>query len=218
MPRPTQRPARGRPSTRGGLAATRGGLAALLGAGAALLLLAGCTLWLLGGTAPGHGPAGARIGGAWTLTRGDGQVVSDRDYRGRYLLIYFGYTACPDVCPTTLGAVQAAMQRLGPRADRLQPLFISIDPARDTPAVVQRYVDAFGPRLVGLTGTAAQLRLVQQEYRVRSTLRHGPGREDATLDHSAALLLVGPDGRYLAPFPADETPDQIVAHLAGYLG
>ncbi|MGI4942688.1 MAG: SCO family protein [Janthinobacterium lividum] len=193
---------------------TGGGLAVLLGGTAALLLLTGCYLWWLGS----HGLGTPRLGGAWTLTRGDGQVVSDRDYRGRYLLVYFGYTACPDVCPTTLAAVQGAMHALGPRADQLQPLFISIDPTRDTPDVVQRYVDAFGPGLVGLTGTTAQIRLVQQEYRVRSTLRHGPGREDYALDHSAALLLVGPDGRYLAPFPADETPDQIVAQLARYLG
>ena len=181
---------------------------------AAILLLAGGYLWLLGGPTP---PGNAVLGGPWTLTRADGQIVSDRDFRGRFLLIYFGYTSCPDVCPMTLSAVSQAMQQLGARASRLQPLFISIDPEHDTPEVVRRYVGGFGPGLIGLTGTPAQVRAVQQEYRMHSVVHHVAGRRDYAVDHTAALLLIGPDGRYLTPLAADGTPAEIAAHLAPYL-
>lgn len=198
--------------------AASGGLAALLSATAALLLLAGGALWLLGGALP----PGTALGGAWTLTRVDGRTVSDRDFRGRFLLIYFGYTRCPDLCPTTLNTVEAAIRQLGSKADRLQAVFISVDPQRDTPQAVGRYVESFGPDLVGLTGTAAQLRAVQQEFRVRSTVvrsivRHGPGREDEAIDHTSVLFLVGPDGRTLAPLAADATPGQLATRLSPYL-
>ena len=122
--------------------------AALVG----LLALAGLLLWLRDGAAPS--PA---IGGAWTLTRADGRTVTDRTFRGRFLLVYFGYASCPDICPMTLGRVADALGILGTRADRLQPLFITIDPGRDTPALVGRYAARFSPRLIGLTGTPAQI-------------------------------------------------------------
>ncbi len=189
-----------------------GGLTILLAGVAGLLLLAGGYLWLLGGTAP---PRPAVLGGAWNLTRADGHSVTDRDFRGRFLLIYFGYTQCPDICPATLDAVGAAMHQLGPKAARLQPLFISVDPARDTPAVVGRYVGAFGGGLIGLTGTESEIRHVQQEYRVESRV-HRAGA-DPTIDHTAVLFLVGPDGRTLAPLSVKETPDELAARLTPYL-
>ena len=179
----------------------------------ALLLLAGGALWGLDRAAT----SGAALGGPWTLLRADGRVVSDRDFRGRFLLVYLGYTACPDLCPTALGTMEAALQVLGARAGRVQPLFISIDPGHDTPAVLGRYVAAFGPDLVGLTGTEAQVRAVQREYHVRSALRPWPGREDAVIDHTSVLFLVGPDGRVLAPLAADATPGQLAGQLGRFL-
>lgn len=188
---------------------------ALFSAASGLLLLAGAYLWLLGGTAPVR-PV---IGGPFTLTQSDGRVVTDRDFRGHYLLIYFGYTSCPDICPTTLSMVANAMDILGPRAQQLQPLFITVDPAHDTPAMMRDYVRAFGERIVGLTGTDAEIRTIEQEYRISSTVHeNGSGTDDYTVDHTAVLFLVAPDGRYLAPIPATETGPELAKDLARYLG
>ena len=179
-----------------------------------VLLLAGVYLWALGGTTP-PGPA---IGGHWSLTRDDGTRVTDRDFHGRYVLLYFGYTACPDVCPTTLNAVTDAMHLLGPRADRLQPLFVTVDPARDTASVVHDYVKRFGARLVGLTGTPADIARIEREYRIGSRATVTAGQHAGyAVDHTAVLLLLAPDGRYLAPFPADESAREIAEHLEPYL-
>ena len=179
-----------------------------------VLVLAGTYLSVLAGTAA-QAPA---IGGHWSLMRDDGMPVTDRDFRGRYALVYFGYTACPDVCPTTLVAVADAMQRLGARANRLQPLFVTVDPARDTPPVLHAYLKSFGARLVGLTGTEAQIATVEREYliRARAVTDPTPHGGDA-IDHSAVLLLLGPDGRYLAPLPPDETGEEIATRLEHYL-
>jgi protein SCO1 len=187
-------------SIRQGRGSDAAGLAVLAAGIISVLLLAGGYLWLLGGTTP----PSSIIGGHWSLTRSDGARVTDRDFHGRYVLIYFGYTSCPDVCPTTLEAVTDAMRRLGPRADRLQPLFITVDPARDTPAVVHRYVEAFGAQ-------------VEREYRIRSMIDRERSRSGYAVDHTAVLLLLGPDGRYLAPLPADESGQAIAARLQHFL-
>jgi protein SCO1 len=185
-------------------------------AAASLLLLTAFYLWLLGGTTPRSVPP---IGGPFTLTRGDGQVATDRDFRGRYLLIYFGYTSCPDICPTTLSAIADAIDILGTRADRLQPLFITVDPSHDTPAIVRAYVRSFSPGIIGLTGTPAEILKVEQEYHVSSTIHQiGPGANNYTVDHTAVLYLVAPDGRYLAPFPATESGAELAKNLAKYIG
>jgi len=154
------------------------------------------------------------IGGPFALVDGDGHTVTDGDFRGKYLLVYFGYTYCPDVCPTTLNAVAGALDRLGKKAERLQPLFITVDPRRDTPAVIKQYTAAFTPRLLGLTGTATQIAAVAKEYRVYyAEHRTGPGPDDYSVDHSSILYLMGPDGRFVAPIRADETGAEIAADL-----
>src|SRR3954447_24211281 len=162
---------------------------------AVLLIGAGSFLWLSNGPAtPGA------IGGPFQLESGDGKPVTDRDFRGKYMLVYFGYTFCPDVCPTTLNAVADAMDKLGPKADRVQPLFITVDPKRDTPAVVKQYAAAFGHRVIGLTGSAEQIAKVSKEYRVYyAEHRTGPGPDDYAMDHSSILYLMGPDGAFVAP-------------------
>ena len=130
------------------------------------------------------------------------------------MLVYFGYTFCPDVCPTTLNEVADALDRLGGKADRLQPIFITVDPKRDTPAVVKQYVAAFTPRLIGLTGSDEQIAKVAQEYRVYyAEHRTGPGPNDYTMDHSSVLYLMGPDGKFIAPIRADEDGAQMAADL-----
>jgi protein SCO1/2 len=181
---------------------------------AALLLGAGGLLWLSGGN-----KGGISIGGPFTLQDGNGKPVTDRDFRGKYMLVYFGYTFCPDVCPTTLNAVAEAMDKLGPAASRIQPLFITVDPARDTPAVVKQYAAAFGPKIVGLTGTAEEIAKVAKEYRVYyAEHRTGPGPNDYSMDHSSVLYLMNPEGAFVAPVRADQSGDEIAANLKKLMG
>jgi protein SCO1 len=174
---------------------------------AVLLLGAGGFLWL-------SGDAGPTVGGPFTLESSNGKTVTDRDFRGKYMLVYFGYTFCPDVCPTTLNAVADALDKLGPKADALQPVFITVDPKRDTPAVMKQYTAAFTPRLIGLTGTAAQIAKVAKEYRVYyAEHRTGPGPNDYSMDHSSVLYLMGPDGKFVAPLRAEGSGDTLATEL-----
>ena len=169
-------------------------------------------------TTRGGDPGG--IGGPFTLVASpDGRTVTDRDFRGRYVLLYFGYTLCPDVCPTTLAQVAAALDLMGPDADRIRPVFVTVDPARDTPPVVRAYVAAFSPKLVGLTGTPAQIAAVEAEYRVYAE-RHvtGPGPEDYTMDHSSILYLIDPRGNFVEVLPADATAAALAATLRAATG
>ena len=130
------------------------------------------------------------------------------------MLVYFGYTFCPDVCPTTLNEVSDALDRLGGKADRLQAIFITVDPKRDTPAAVKQYVAAFTPRLIGLTGSDEQIAKVAQEYRVYyAEHRTGSGPNDYTMDHSSVLYLMGPDGKFIAPIRADVDGAKMAADL-----
>jgi len=184
---------------------------AIIGLLVAVMLLAAGGYWFLSGSQP----AGLTVGGPFTLVDGDGNAVTDRTWRGKYMLVYFGYTFCPDVCPTTLSAVADALDKLGPKADRVQPLFITVDPKRDVPAVVKQYAAAFGPRVVGLTGSPEQIADVAKAYRVYyAEHRTGTGPDDYTMDHSSVLYLMGPDGKFLQPVRADQTGPEIAALLA----
>lgn len=188
-----------------------GKLFAMIGLAMALLLIGtGAFIWLTGGS-----PAGISVGGPFALVNGDGKAVGDTDFRGKYMLVYFGYTYCPDVCPTTLNAVADALDKLGAKADRIQPLFVTVDPRRDTPALVKQFAAAFSPRIMGLTGSAAQIATIAKAYRVYyAEHRTGPGPDDYTMDHSSVLYLMGPDGRFIAPIRADLPPEAMAASLA----
>ena len=178
---------------------------------AVLLIGAGLVMWLSGGHANNNAFG---IGGPFTLQNGDGATITDKDFRGKYLLVYFGYTFCPDVCPTTLGAVADAMDKLGPAAARVKPVFITVDPKRDTPAVVKQYAAAFGPNIEGLTGTPEEIATVAREYRVYyAEHRTGDGPNDYSMDHSSLLYLMSPDGAFIAPVRADLSGDEIAANL-----
>ncbi len=179
----------------------------------ALLLGVGAFVWLSGG------PGGSLVGGPFTLQDGNGRQVTDRDFRGKYMLVYFGYTFCPDVCPTTLNEVANALDRLGPKADRLQAIFITVDPKRDTAAVMKRYTAAFSPRLLGLTGTPEEIAQAAKAYRVYySEHRTGPGPNDYSVDHSSILYLMGPDGKFVTYYDdASVGADGLAADLKGRL-
>lgn len=183
---------------------------------AVLLIGAGAFLWLSGGSG-GGGALG--IGGPFTLEDGNGKPVTDKDFRGKYMLVYFGYTFCPDVCPTTLTAVSDALEKLGPKAGQIAPLFITVDPKRDTPRVVKQYAAAFGPAIIGLTGTPEEVASVAKEYRVYyAEHRTGPGPNDYSMDHSSVLYLMDTKGAFVAPIRADMSGDEMAANLRKLLG
>jgi protein SCO1 len=161
---------------------------------------------------------GARLGGPFTLTAHDGRTVSDRDFNGRYRLIYFGYSYCPDVCPTdlaTIGQGLSQFEKKDPgRASKIQPLFFSVDPERDTPATLAKYVSAFHPRLIGLTGTAEQVAATAKLYGIVYSKQQSPaGASQYLMDHSRQAMLFGPEGQPIALIPQDEGAKAVAAEL-----
>jgi protein SCO1/2 len=159
------------------------------------------------------------IGGPFALTAGDGQPVTDKTYRGRWLLIYFGYTHCPNICPTVLSEIAATLDKLGPLAAKIQPLYISIDPARDTQRVMEEYVRQFDPRIVGLTGSAAEIAQAAAAYHVFYRREANGTNDDYFMEHSAFVYVMDPTGRYVTLFaPAEEEgPDYYASRLRALL-
>ena len=195
-----------KPATKAGLLALAVGVAVL--AGAAVYFMQ-----------DGRSPAPrvtetgkALIGGPFELVDSSGKTVTDKDFRGKYLLVFFGYTNCPDVCPTTLNDVALAMDALGDLADKVQPLFISVDPERDTPESMGGYVAQFHPSIIGLTGSPAQIAAAAKAYRVyykKSVPEDEAGKKDPfyLMDHSAFTYLMSPDGSFLKHFSYGTKPD-----------
>jgi len=140
--------------------------------------------------------SGAPIGGPFSLTASSGGTVTDRTYRGKWLLVYFGYTRCPDVCPTVLNNIGVALRVLGPAAAEVQPLFITVDPERDTAKVLAQYLEAFDPRIVGLTGTDQQIAAVATEYGVYFSGHQTAAQKDYLFDHSALTYVMNPQGKF----------------------
>ena len=200
-----------------GLFATR--KARLLLVGFLLLLSAEIGAYLyLGRVAQSGGGLGAAdtpvaIGGPFSLVDQDGKAVTDRDFRGKWLIVYFGYTHCPDACPTALSELAAMMDRLGPASERVRPLFITVDPERDTQAVLKDYVSAFAPSIVGLTGTVEQTSAVAKNYRVYAA--KGPVDENGGYEvaHSSVLYVMDPAGRFVRALGLEMTPEQMAASL-----
>jgi protein SCO1/2 len=150
------------------------------------------------------------VGGPFTLVAPDGAVVTDRTYRGKWLLVYFGFTFCPNTCPMALVEIGTALEKLGRNADDLQPLFITVDPLRDTPAVMGDYIQSFDPRIVGLTGTLQQIAAAAAEYGVYyAPHKTGPGPDDYVMDHGTYLYLMDPEGKFVRGFDADTSGDRI---------
>jgi protein SCO1/2 len=191
---------------------------AFAGVASLLLLLSAAYLWLLGGGRPP--PSVRPIGGSFSLNQDAGRVVTDRDFRGQYMLIYFGYAHCADVCPMTLSAIADALAILGNRASDLRAIFITVDPKRDTPAIARAYTGKFSPRILGLSGTPEEIQAVERTYHVRGTIIAPAGDSsmaDYTMGHTATLFLVGPDGRSIAPLSGLEGGELLARQLAEYL-
>ena len=160
----------------------------------------------------------ALIGGPFTLTDHTGKRVTDQDFRGRTTLVLFGFTFCPDVCPSALQVVSAALDKLGPQADRFVPILITVDPERDGPAELSAYVQSFHPRLVGLTGTPADIDAVVKAYRVYVKKVADPKSSAGyTIDHTSLIYVMGPDGTYRTHFAHTTNADAMAERLAKLL-
>jgi protein SCO1 len=193
------------------------------------LLLSGCN------AAPVQQPltdaplAGARIGGPFTLTDQDGKRRSDTEFAGKYRLIYFGYTKCPDICTPDMQQLMSGLKRFEKAhpelADNVLPIFISVDPKRDTPAVLKEFVSAFHPNLIGLTGSEAEIALAAKAYATTYAVIPGRDGSDYRVEHMQLPYLMGPKGEPLALLPADRpdteanegAPDAVAAELAKWV-
>jgi protein SCO1/2 len=186
----------------------------IIGAGSALALFSQAWQQVFVSASGGK----ALIGGPFVLTDQNGKQVTDKDFRGRFMLVYFGFTFCPDVCPSALQVMAAALDKLGPKAAKITPIFITIDPERDTPDKMAQYVQSFDPRLVGLTGTPDEIAAVTKEYRVYAKKVDDPkSTAGYTMDHSSIIYVMGPDGSYRTHFTHTTNVDAMAAHLAKML-
>lgn len=172
-----------------------------------VLALIGLLAWLgsdvvpLTKDAPQH-KGTALVGGDFSLIDGKGKALTNKDFRGKYMLVYFGFTHCPDICPTSLLLIQNALNHLGDKAKKVQPIFITLDPERDTPEVVGQYVAHFGPNMVGLSGSPAQIKQAADAYKVYyRKVEEENSAMGYVIDHSGFIYLMGPDGNYITHFP-----------------
>jgi protein SCO1 len=171
-------------------------------------------LWALGGLRNVTAPSA--IGGPFQLTDQAGQTVTEKTMQGRPTLVFFGFTHCPDVCPTTLFEISEVLKAMGKDADRVNAYYISVDPERDTAAAMKEYLSSFDPRLKGLTGSPEQIAEVIKSYRVyakKVPLKDG----DYTMDHTALTYLMDRDGKFVSPFSLNRKPEEAAADLKKYL-
>jgi cytochrome oxidase Cu insertion factor (SCO1/SenC/PrrC family) len=157
------------------------------------------------------------IGGPFALTDHTGKSRTDADFRGKLMLVYFGFSFCPDICPTDLMAIGQAIDKLGPAGEGVQPLFVTVDPERDTAAHLAEYVPFFHPRLLGLTGDAAHIRDAARAYRVYYAKVVIDGAAEYTIDHSGFIYLMDRDGKYLGFFPPGTPADRMAAVIEAHL-
>lgn len=184
----------------------------------ALYFIAGFTLMLVAiGTS--HADEAAPVGSRFILNNHNGKIVMDRDFQGSFMLVAFGYTYCPDICPTALSNMAAALDELGDRARQIVPIFISVDPERDTPARLREYVPHFHPRLVGLSGPAGMIDRVTSGY--RAIYKKVPSTDgdpkNYTIDHTASIYLMAPDGKFLVKFAHAMNPGEMANRIRDFI-
>lgn len=182
-------------------------------------------LWMAGAL-PGPGKDGSRsilvvgvpqIGGPFSLVNHHGERVTDADFRGRLMLVFFGFTHCPDVCPTEMQTISLVMEELGEARDQVAPLFITVDPERDTVELMAEFVEAFHPSVIGLTGSDEEIGAVMQQYRVYAQKRDEYDKEFYLVDHSAYTYLMDRDGQLITVFSYGVTPEEMIKKIRDYL-
>jgi cytochrome oxidase Cu insertion factor (SCO1/SenC/PrrC family) len=190
------------------------GMAAL-----AALVIVGASAWFVLAPAGGSMAGGeALVGGPFTLTDQHGRHVTEQDFAGRYMLIYFGYTYCPDFCPMSLSNMTQALDMLpSEEAEQVVPILITVDPERDTVAQLADYAPLFHPRLVALTGTPEQTKAAAKAYRVYFSKAGNGDGSDYLMDHSTFIYLMGPNGKYVRHFSHPATPEEIAAGIEAAL-
>jgi protein SCO1 len=182
-----------------------------------IAVLAGGLIWHASENVPGLGrtvtSGQVAVGGPYSLIDQNGDKRSDTDFRGKYQLIYFGYSFCPDVCPTTLAVMSQALNKMGAESQRIVPIFVTIDPERDTPKVLKQYVAAFGPNFVGLTGSVKDIAAVEKEYRVYAKKTPLDKSGNYGMDHSSVIYLIGPNGKLVTFYDELISPEALEKDL-----
>lgn len=191
-------------------------LAATLLAGF-VILAGGGLLAMISREQPSGSVFGNAIGGPFRLVDQNGQTVTDGDLKGKWLLVYFGYTHCPDACPTALNNMALALEQLGAGGKQVRPVFITVDPARDTPEVLKAYVASFDAPIVALTGTPEAVAQAAKDYRVYYA-KHSLAGGDYEMDHSSVIYVMNPEGRFVASLTHENTPEQIADRLRKLIG
>lgn len=192
---------------------------ALIFAASAVAVAAAATLalLLLGPSRDGGGRGVALIGGPFELVNHEGRAVREEEFRGRLMLVYFGYTWCPDVCPTELQAMSGALDLLGADARSVAPIFVTVDPERDTPKVMADYRDHFHPSLVALTGSPQQVAAAAKAYRIFYAKAKSERPDEYLMDHSSFVYLMDRNGGYLTHFAPSTTPEAMAARIREHL-
>ncbi len=187
-----------------------------LGAFVAGLVLFSAVIFLVTGRTPSTVAMPSAVGGPFKLVDQNARPITDADMKGKPFLVFFGFTHCPDVCPTTLFEVSEIFRALGPEAKDVRALFVTVDPERDTPSVLKDYLSSFDPRIIGLTGDEAAVAAAEKAYRVyaKKVPTDGGGY---TMDHTAIVYLMNKDGRFVTPFNMKRTPQDAAADLKRYL-
>jgi protein SCO1/2 len=186
-----------------------------LGAFVAGLVLFSAVIFIVTGRTPAP-IAMSTVGGPFKLIDQNNKPITEQDFKGQPFLVFFGFTHCPDVCPTTLFEVSEIFRTLGPEAKNLRAMFVTVDPERDTPAVIKDYLSSFDPRIVGATGDVDAVTAAEKSYRVyaKKVPTDGGGY---TMDHTAIVYLMSKDGRFVAPFNMKRRPEEAAAELKRYL-
>ena len=186
-----------------------------LGAFVAGLVLFSAVIFIVTGRTPAP-VAVSTVGGPFKLVDQNDKPITEQDFKGEPFLVFFGFTHCPDVCPTTLFEVSEIFRALGPDAKNLCAMFVTVDPERDTPAVMKDYLASFDPRIIGVTGDEAAVAAAEKSYRVyaKKVPTDGGGY---TMDHTAIVYLMNKDGRFVAPFNMKRRPEEAAAELKRYL-
>ena len=187
-----------------------------LGAFVAGLVLFSAVIFIVTGRTPAPIAMTSAVGGPFKLTDQTGKTITDADMKGHAFLVFFGFTHCPDVCPTTLFDVSEVFRSLGPDGKDVRALFITVDPERDTPAVLKDYLSSFDPRIVGVTGDDASIKAAEKAYRVYAKKVPLDGGS-YTMDHTAIVYLMNKDGHFVAPFSLKRRPEESAADLKRYL-
>jgi protein SCO1 len=186
----------------------------VLGAFVAGLVFFSTVVFIVTGKSPAPVAMPSAVGGPFALTDQNGKPITDKDMAGHPFLVFFGFTHCPDVCPTTLFDVSEIFRALGPD-QQVRALFITVDPERDTPAVMKDYLSSFDPRITGATGDEAAVASAIKGYRVYA--KKVPIDGGYTMDHTAIVYLMGKDGRFIAPFNMKRRPNEAAEDLKRYL-